>query len=347
MSNLHSQIMKMKKILQPGLTAVLAAFYLVSCNTQEPIAPVDVQAPIETLKSEVGVINGILAFESTDIYESHLEKMRTIPEGLTESQHMDQIETALNFQSKRSLFLNAKSKPNARTLAEDGIHDERLASILNEDNMVQIDQWIFKLDLLKKKCYALALDDATSALVDEMKTSTPSDAKIQVYSTEEDVLDLLASGTPSKVKNLRVNGLFGNDAKLDYFVWYDPSSAYIYDNDDRGKIECKVVYQQAGVYFSLQAKIKYHAKSPGGLYLESSADLCIDYIVLKYQSKKNSIGDQDHSNRPTDCGFRSEVSYRPYESSRGLNKYWYEVTFSISGLNNTLYVPNFGIKSGY
>jgi len=320
-----------------------------SCKNEGEVNPKEVATPLEKLEGDRGVVNGMLAFKSMDVYEEHLNEMKSIPEGVSEATHLDNLEKSLSFYSKRRSVMQAVSSGArvAAVLEEEGIVDERLASILNKDNMVQIEKWIFKLDLVDKKCFVLPVEKATSQLVEEMKSNNPSSKVIQVYSTEEDVLSLLDEGKPSTLKGARTTGLFGNDAKLDYFVYYEQSSGLLYDNDDRGKIEVKVVYQKAVFYFSLQAKIKYHAKTVGGLYIETQAPLSIDYEVIRFDSKKRRSSEQDQSDRPTDSGFRSEVSYRPYESNRGLDKYWYQATFMIGGSNFTVFVRNFGIKDGY
>ena len=334
------------------MTAVmLSTFAFSSCQKHQDVVPAD-STPVETLKADVGVVNGMLAFKSAGIYDTHLEKMKNIPANVDETQFLTKLETDLGFESKRSLVANKVSSPNGRTLADEGILDEHLASILNKDNMVQIDKWIFKLDLKGKKCYVLPTKYATGELLEKMKSNNPAGEKVMLYSTEEDVLDLLAENKTSSMKSGKVNGLFGNDAKLDYYAYYDQATGVIYDNDDRGKMDCKVVYQRAAIYFSLQAKIKYHVKTSSGLYIQTQAPLCIDYVVIKFDSKRNSIGERDYSGRANDCDFDPEVSHRPYENIRGLNKYWYEVIFSMGGSGTiggglAIYVRNFGIKDGY
>ena len=171
---------------------MLATFAFSSCQKSQDVAPAD-STPIETLKTDVGVVNGMLAFKSAGIYDTHLEKMKNIPANVGETQFLAKLETDLGFESKRSLVVNKAASPSGRTLADEGILDEHLASILNKDNMVQIDKWIFKLDLKEKKCYVLATENANRNLLQKMNGGE-SDVKIKVYSTENLMLRTVSAG---------------------------------------------------------------------------------------------------------------------------------------------------------
>jgi hypothetical protein len=136
----------MRKLLHFGFAIGFASLSFFACNRQESITPVN--APLENLKTDIGVVNGILAFKNTDTYESHLQKLNSVPKAMSETQFLSKLESDLGFQSKRSLATAFTNLSSGRTLADEGIYDDHLASILNKDNMVQIDKWIFKLDLL-------------------------------------------------------------------------------------------------------------------------------------------------------------------------------------------------------
>lgn len=108
---------------------------------------------------------------------------------------------------------------------------------------------------------------------------------MMIFSTDDDVLDLLENGSQG-TSGGRVQLFCGEsgakaDKKDDYDVSpFDPN--YRQDN--------KIVYQKAGVYFSLQAKTKVQYKGWTGIWGDGGPiyDQQITYY-LKYEPKCKGI----------------------------------------------------------
>ncbi len=188
------------------------------------------------------------------------------------------------------------------------------------------------MNLKEDKCYVLDEKNASPSLLKEMESQNPSGSQFMVYNTHEDVLDLLAAGKPSAYKAGKTTGIFGDEDKR----WYNLGNGIHFG--------AKVVYQAAAFYFSLQAKgICLSEGGFLGTYTRFPVTVNLDYYFRL---------DPKGSGERTGQGVRSEgetgeTSYRPYEGSRGLEKYQYDVTFSINYPNLQFTSEDMGIYRGY
>jgi len=321
----------MKKIIYVIIFAIVISFMNWSCRNQENVSPAN-KVLVETLKTDVGVVNGTLAFKTVDTYENYLKKLNSAPETISESEFLSKLESELGFQSKRNSLVNPTPLASGRTLSDEGIYDEHLASILNKDNMVWIDKWIFKLDLVNKKCYVLEAKD--QELLEELKKNTPNHSKIQVFSTDDDVLDILQGvSSPSGRVQLFCREGGQGEQKDDAFVPFGSGGTY--------RLDCKVVYQKAAIYFSLQAKVKVQYND--GLIWWAYPDY--PYLTGFNQHKPKCRDDSGVQNFYIGSAqANNELNRRPYESSRALAKFHYRVEF---GIAQTMRTRAFVIKAGY
>lgn len=178
---------------------------------------------------------------------------------------------------------------------------------------------MFKVDLKNKQVYALLASDAdqNENLISKMKEDQPRDAKIRVFSTNDDVLDMIENGQLGESSNQRV-ALFCGESGADSEKDEEPA---LYRDDLR--LDCKVVYQKAGIYFSLQAKVQSQNRFAGNWYSQQ------DYLTLEYNvwyepKCRDTVYD---SNRINNGGLSSELNRRPYENTRGLHYYRYAAIF--------------------
>ena len=115
--------------------------------------------------------------------------------------------------------------------------------------------------------------------------------------------------------------------------------------------DCKVVYQAAAFYFSLQATGKYRVSTdaiviPPYRIPVAFASACMDY-TYKYIPKNRS---EINSGFRRICGSDdSEVGDRVYEASRRLNSFCYVVEFTITTPTVTDFyrTRTMGINRGY
>lgn len=144
------------------------------------------------------------------------------------------------------MILNLKGSLKCGSDLDEELYDEFLSSILNADKVVQIGEWLFKLDLESKVVRALNEDniDVYSDLVNDVENEF-----IYNYSSEEDVLDLIQNGQyGTSLTGLKgANGLFCRDK----YASSKTSAQYKWSY-----VEFKLHYTKAGVYFSLYSKVK-------------------------------------------------------------------------------------------
>ena len=157
--------------------------------------------------------------------------------------------------------------------------------------------------------------------IDDLKNENTENKSILIFSTDDDVLDLLEEGVKGTV-NSKVelfcgeSGADGHEAKH-----YD----YAYSSSDDFRQDNKVVYQKAGIYFSLQSKTKAQYKGWTGIWNETNACDQRIYYDVYYEPKCKSSTTRSGTLYDDGCG--NELNYRPYETTRGLHHYRFDVDF--------------------
>jgi hypothetical protein len=123
----------------------------------------------------------MLQFEDTDHFEDYISYLSQ------NHINLDEWEAEQGFHSTRSAFYGNVDNIEL----EHPLENDLLASVLNEDNMVIIRPWVFKLNASNKKVYVLHTDniDKLSVL---RSSETPSDHDIIDFDFEDNVLDLLS-----------------------------------------------------------------------------------------------------------------------------------------------------------
>lgn len=158
---------------------------------------------------------------------------------------------------------------------EDTLYPEFLQKILNDDHIVQIGKWLIKVE--KEKEQVLVLDKKYLDQYNDLVTSNVSNKNILVYSTEEEVLDMLPAGQQSKV------ALFGIKltCKDNYADYKSDPFDHAYDNTGRFRLCGQVRYEKFGLASTLfiEAKTQYRTDigiwdernigAPVGVYFDS------------------------------------------------------------------------------
>jgi hypothetical protein len=233
------------------------------------------------------------------------------------------LDTKKDYNSLRKSYLKARQTSNGRVLStkETDIVEanEFLASILNEDGLIVIGDYYFRINMNSEKVFVLPLKNESE--LDDLKQENIANQNILIFSTNDDVLPLLAEGNKGTINGrsqLFCGDSGANSGKDDGFV-YEP----FYDDyrqDD------KVVYQKAGVYFSLQAKTKMQYKNLLGLWVDAGITYGqkLRYYVI-YEPKCKGVTENTETKEDNDPS--NELNHRAYESTRGLHKYRYEAEF--------------------
>lgn len=298
--------------------------FLTACD-QEVI---ETPKPIDAFGVEFK--DGILHFASEEAYAALVESQSS----QDRADFMAFLNQRNGYTSLRKAYTTNGRSSAARTFstAEQEIVDSNdlLSSILNEDGLVSIGDYYFKVNLATETVYAL--ETRFENEIGDLNHENEMNRNIMIFSTDDDVLDLLASGSKG-TSNGRTKLFCGESGargkKDDGFDASPFDENYRHDN--------KIVYQKAGVYFSLQAKTKVQYKGWTGLWGDGGPvyDQRISYYV-KYEPKCKGVTEK--SGIKEDDGSSNELNYRPYESTRGLHKYRYEASYFGAGYWSREYV---------
>lgn len=299
------------QVIYKLFTISCLTIFLLSCSKKEA----DLQTSTENIPDRI-------IFESIDEYDELV-------------QNPDETGEAL----QKIAISSSDPSDTIETLGDsDTLYPEFLQQILNKDRIVQIGNWLIKVDLLNER--VLVLETEYSENYQKLVDNDLSFEHIQIFSTEDDVLDLLKAGEQSPT--MKVSGLFCSESGAQR----KKSSGYKYIDSGR-RLDCKVVYQRAGIYFSLQGKVIHETKTG---FFGSWTGICSCFgneaINLEYNYiYKPKCKSQVASNGSTSTNTSYSLNKRPYQSTRGLNKYKYTCTFSLNNVSNS--EKTLEIKHGY
>jgi hypothetical protein len=275
---------------------------LISCSKEEQ----NVNKPIKISdESEITTENGRLVFASTDVFQNTLDQLNGIGDS-----NFANWEKPYDYHSLRSYFVDNNTEDTNYT-------DDLLNTLLNSDKIVQIDHWIFKIDILNSKVNVLDTKDIE--FYDDLLNDKPNDA-ILIFSTDEEVLSYLKDNEMIK-RTTDQTGIFCKDRyadrkKKDYMCNYGGTNGY--------RIDCKVVYQKAGIYFSLEGKGKNQVYV-AGIWWEKQHSFWAFYNCSFNIRCGSSI---TYSDNCTVCSeWTHSCSRRLYSSCIALKHYDYKIYF--------------------
>jgi len=223
----------MKKLIYGSLFLAIVGIGIVGCKKETIKPTTTTQSFTESQKRDLNFDNTykvasdgkMLVFESSDSYEEAISNLDSI--------HVVNFFStikALQFQTKRSTTSN----------------DIYLDNILNDDLAVQIGEYIYRVNMEKQKVFVLSAKfiNQYSDLVNENIKNT----NIQVYSTEENVIELVENGNPSQ------KGWFCKARKANQ---NSNTSLGIQINQD-ASMNVTVRYHSSGIMHRLQADVSVY-----------------------------------------------------------------------------------------
>ena len=289
---------------------VLTLFNCSKKSTEVSPANLDQLAPGVTASREY------ITFESIDAYEKFFVAG-------SENDRAKLERSASLSETHPSMLRAGNLRTSTSATVVDSLYPDFLKAILNIDGVTQIGEYIIRVDMANEKVLVLKSEDIQ--YYDDLVASNLTNSKIMVYSTDDEVLDLLANGKPSSQRT----ALFCNRPKAQ-------------GRDDKGteeymtnwRFDCKVVYQSAGIYFSLIAKANKQNKQLT-LWIESQDgfEMSMDYYyTYTPKCKGTSTSTSSVSSQTT------TVAHRPYESTTALERYYYAARFkNYSGFVSRIY----------
>jgi hypothetical protein len=182
------------------------------------------------LAKELGIslAGNVLVFKTVEDYHRAVDN----PSEEMSATVRDVIKKFSKFQS----YLNSR-----RRAAEPAFNDEYFESMLNSDQVVQIGGHLFRVNPSSKKVFVLPASKINEYR--DLVAENLSNKSISVYSTDEDVLDLV-TGNASNQRPLICNeGGVGADA------------AQITFNLGNSQVQTLAAFNKYGIYFSLFAEV--------------------------------------------------------------------------------------------
>ena len=295
--------MKRNIILSATIVAFALSLTMQSCKKEEFDKNDDVNKEINNTRQrserdDFEYINGISVKldDSFDFgeraaskwlyFETRNDYMNAIEQlSLGADSAMNSFETSLSFSSMRV----SRTEEQREAI---NIDDDVLATLLNNEGRIRIGEYIFQIDVSNDTLLVYSVNGASKA---------------RGFSTDDDVFDILdgnivennyrGCSAKNKLKNIYFNGSY---------------------------INCKVVYQKAGIYFSLLSKISkntFNGQNTLHLWCRgfSSND---NYYVKNKESKVNKIQSYSKS------GNGKSYQYRPYQGIRKLKIFHFSTYFN-------------------
>lgn len=216
-----------------------------------------------------------LHFESVNDYERAIALLNEIDNNLS------LFEKGLSFQSMRC-ELTEKQRETI------GIEDDILAALLNPEGFIQIDNYIFQIDIADKNI--------------SVWNTKNKDKK--VFSIDENVINIL----------------FKDDAK--YSTTSNNPDPIKYEFNSNPKAKCKIVYQRAAIYFSLLSKIN----KPESIS-SPAVEIYYHTYSGSYTKNRNNATQQTYSAK-SDGGGGNKYVYRPYSAAVGLKQFYMSSVFT-------------------
>lgn len=289
--------------------------------------------------------DNLLKFDKISSYEDLLENQGEE----AQEQLIRQIASNKGFISMQRFYTDQDAKrayqrKNGRSYAvENPVEDEFLASILNPDGIVQIGEWLFKVNL--EKDIVLAMNQKyKNFFYNDLVNEKIDNKQIYVYSTDDEVINLIK------------NGVYGTSEGGENYWWgcakgasrkKEDDNDYVYNttiNTATGetqhttyKARYKHVYQKAGIYFSLFSKLKYMKLDEGQIFYDPVwTDITLIY-TYKLHERCRDIKKEGKSTRSLTNKRKLKRTY--HSSARALRSY------SISSQFKYLSVPSGQIRT--
>lgn len=310
--------------------------------------------------------DGRVAFSSFQAYHNLLEN----PDPAVKADFIDKVSKSVGFNSaneNESYLTRVKATGRLQYGSDSTINEEIrmmiegsvLGTMINQDGIVQIGDYLFNVNLATQKCYALHQNQAQASsdvAYLSLLNEDVSQNYILEFSTDDEVLeklelmnypkyktDMPAGGVTERCEGTNRQGINWKEN-----FYFDPNGTH-----PQIRMACKVAYQKAGIWFSLIGAMDYQHKALIGWRssdLHTWAEMTAQY-QYKYkprcQPEMTSNGLQVYKGRPDLNGYKE----RPYEGGRALVKYDQEFQWYTKGKVATNYTGRWTDKmrivSGY
>ncbi len=244
-----------------------------------------------------------LKFVDEESYEDQIALLTD----MTDEELVEWAET----NNKEALLLRRTGEELERL----GIEDLVVAAILNEEHVIDINKKVYRVDIANDDVRSISAENFTG-ISDFARTDI-----VESFAITDNVFDPEIKDTDLTARRCRGGCGRGGYKPGNWTIW----------NETRGANESmkrKIVYQKAGIYFSLQAKIKKTHYNFGGdvtFGLMVNQSYAGNSTTSKWKRKKRCK--QGNMHVVGKGGNQREYNYRGYSSSRPLHAYRFKVHF--------------------
>jgi hypothetical protein len=167
-----------------GIVVIMAMFIVVGCekDTSKGNSENVESSNATVILPEIQYDGRMLVFNTSDDYGSYVNN----PDSVTVVSLTKQTET-LGFESYYSKCTEVGFDKN-----NDIIQDDYLASILNEDCIVQIGEYLYRVNVASESVYVMS--SQFIELYEDLVNEDITNKNIMKFSTDEDVIDLVENG---------------------------------------------------------------------------------------------------------------------------------------------------------
>ncbi len=270
---------------------------ITACNDEEITVPKNENKPL------VAVSGGdpkYIVFESVIEYDSILDTLSNMDDSMLIAWTQGFVGFTSRLESNTEIQLEA-----------DGIYDELLAAILNEQNIVQIEDHVFQLNFSTEQVYVLNQTDYNNP--SDFDTENPN---MDIYSFDDYVLDAVA--------NKRRKPTCGKK--------YGPEKWHPQSPNTNKWLKRKVVYQEGGIYFSLIAKHKKNYTGRLQFGINEPAGISEQPYYKADGGTKTDIHFSDNPKPNSGNPWKPKsFEFRPYKSGTPLEEYYFGAYFYYTG----------------
>ncbi|MEE4001622.1 hypothetical protein V1T75_14850 [Tenacibaculum sp. FZY0031] len=262
----------MKNLVYSSISLVLMGIMFMSCNNEEIIQPPHSNNYISE-SIQINSDGKKLIFLTSEDYErfissSTITNNETLSNKSLEKSKSTKLDIKFELSSQDYI---SYSKYIAENNLENLIKDEILSEILNQDQIVQIGKFLYKLNLIEEKVYVLPAkyDSQYSDLVIE----NINNKNILVFSTSDEVIKIIENGDPKSNKKIGCSSRKAN---------YKSNTTNIKTINSNANMSATSRYEKYGIMFKLEADVNIFDSN-------SWSDLRV-YIAFENCSYKQRCG---------------------------------------------------------
>ena len=189
-----------------------------------------------------------MTFQNEDHFGAYLSRLAE-----KSGEELTQWEESKGFRSSRTKFNNSLT-PEQQTADIEEPLNRVLATVLNENNIVRVNPWFFKLNPTTKKVYALSVSYANE--ISLLDSDEPSDSRIGVFNFDDDVFDVLDESPRGGCDEKCAKGTNIGSKTGESYYCTGGASALSQQVGDLWRY-VRIKYDNAGIYESLYMRFQH------------------------------------------------------------------------------------------